>query len=380
MKWYIAREKIPPVAWAALTIVALLSVFFFGLRPKGLPSKNPVHVNQKEGSITFERYGVTYVEIDPSNRCRRSGKPEGLTIEMAVRAADIHKAGFRSLVMMHDGSDHNQLIVGQWKSSIIVMNGDDYDYRKRLPKLSAKDVFSTNEIRFVTIVSGKGKTQLFLDGVHAKTKAHWQLMLPGYGQHFTMVVGNSVTGKQSWTGELHYLALTGKMASPAAVKDRYDAWVKGHRFSFDETDHQLAVYTFDNIVEQRHIPDRSGCSRPLQVPSHPTVLKKQFLSAPWHDFKPVRSLFIDVLFNWIGFIPLGAFFFGWLDASPRWLPGRYRVFATVLLCFSLSLGIEIAQAWMPTRSSSFLDLSLNTLGAWMGTWLIVWIGDEINSP
>ena len=39
----------------------------------------------------------------------------------------------------------------------------------------------------------------------------------------------------------------------------------------------------------------------------------------------------------------------------------------------LSLGIELAQTWIPTRHSSLPDLILNTFGAWLGImgWKVV---------
>ena len=44
-----------------------------------------------------------------------------------------------------------------------------------------------------------------------------------------------------------------------------------------------------------------------------------------------------------------------------------------MACGSISLGIELAQAWIPGRSSQMLDLILNTLGAGLGVVLhAVW--------
>ncbi len=42
------------------------------------------------------------------------------------------------------------------------------------------------------------------------------------------------------------------------------------------------------------------------------------------------------------------------------------ILVTVVLCFTLSLIIEVAQGWIPSRSSQILDLMLNTSGALIG--------------
>jgi glycopeptide antibiotics resistance protein len=41
----------------------------------------------------------------------------------------------------------------------------------------------------------------------------------------------------------------------------------------------------------------------------------------------------------------------------------------MLVCGAISLTIELAQAWIPSRSSQMLDLILNTLGGGIGVLL-----------
>jgi glycopeptide antibiotics resistance protein len=40
---------------------------------------------------------------------------------------------------------------------------------------------------------------------------------------------------------------------------------------------------------------------------------------------------------------------------------------SVSVCLTVSLFIEVFQAWVPSRSSSSLDLMLNGFGGWLGT-------------
>jgi VanZ family protein len=46
-----------------------------------------------------------------------------------------------------------------------------------------------------------------------------------------------------------------------------------------------------------------------------------------------------------------------------------RLLIAMLVCGVISLTIEIAQAWIPSRSSQMLDFILNTLGAGGGVIL-----------
>ncbi len=62
-----------------------------------------------------------------------------------------------------------------------------------------------------------------------------------------------------------------------------------------------------------------------------------------------------------GFVPLGVALMLVLGRRGRLTDGR-ALLATVALCFVFSLAIEVAQAWVPSRSSNLLDLVLNTVG------------------
>ena len=76
--------------------------------------------------------------------------------------------------------------------------------------------------------------------------------------------------------------------------------------------------------------------------------------------------------NVIGFMPLGIVFYGLLQCFSGPFT-RHSQLLAVALCLMLSLGIELAQTWIPTRYSTLLDLILNTFGAWLGIvgwWLV----------
>ena len=73
----------------------------------------------------------------------------------------------------------------------------------------------------------------------------------------------------------------------------------------------------------------------------------------------------DFVINLVGFIPLGFI----LSATFIELGGTLKkrvILITVVLCFTISLIIEVVQGWMPSRSSQILDLMLNTGGSLIG--------------
>ena len=69
----------------------------------------------------------------------------------------------------------------------------------------------------------------------------------------------------------------------------------------------------------------------------------------------------DVVINILGFIPFG--FLGVLWLRERWRGPIVGVVVLVMLAgFAVSFGIEQAQAYLPTRDSSLLDVITNMVG------------------
>ena len=55
---------------------------------------------------------------------------------------------------------------------------------------------------------------------------------------------------------------------------------------------------------------------------------------------------------------------------------KKTVFITLFLCVLVSLIIETAQAWMPSRSSSQLDLICNAAGSGIGIFMAWWVFEK----
>ena len=53
-------------------------------------------------------------------------------------------------------------------------------------------------------------------------------------------------------------------------------------------------------------------------------------------------------------------------------PKKHGFLITMAICFTVSLAIEIVQAWLPSRSSSQMDLICNTAGSVIGIFMARW--------
>jgi glycopeptide antibiotics resistance protein len=73
-----------------------------------------------------------------------------------------------------------------------------------------------------------------------------------------------------------------------------------------------------------------------------------------------------VLVNIGGFVPLGFFLYAYLSLSER---NKLPALVTILFGCLLSLTVEIAQAYIPTRDSGMTDVITNTTGTALGVVL-----------
>ena len=346
--------------WAILTISMVMIVLFFGLLPRKWPIANDLQYLSDQRGIRFQNTGIAYV--DDLTTFRHS-LPWPLTIEMAVTAS-IDRRGFSPLLVMHDGADRRQLAIWQYGTSLIVMNGDDYSNKQRRPRIVGKNVFIPQRTSYLTITSGEQGTHLYVDGVLSAANSNWKLSIPIEGDPLRLVLGHSVYGKYGWAGDLHGLAISGEAISGDVVRRRFDRWAAGHNFDFFEQESTMLLFTFGQKSASPFV-DQSGKNNYLKIPQHMIVLQKTILASTWRPLNWNRAVVGDMVVNVVGFMPLGIVFYGFLQCFSG-SSIKHKQLIAVALSMLLSFGIELAQAWIPTRYSTLLDLILNTLGAWLG--------------
>ncbi len=285
------------------------------------------------------------------------------TIEMAVTPSKDRLRGYNPLLVMHSGHDHTQMTIWQYSQSLIVMNGDDYDNRKRRARLVARDVFSTQTPRFVTVVSGPRGTRLHVDGDVVAVKRDMHLVLPHGGPKLRLVLGNSVYANHGWRGDIHGMAISGIALDEEAVKRRHEIWLADRSFDFIQAESQMLRFN-SNAVTAGHLI-KLPTNQSLRIPERLVALEKRFLELQRASLKWDRKAVVDIVINIVGFIPIGMVLYGFLNSlgGPS---SRHAQAVAILLCLMLSLFIELTQAFIPSRISSLRDLLLNTFGAWAG--------------
>jgi hypothetical protein len=360
------QKKISLKYLIGLSVAVLIGILFFGLRPKDFNFSNDVTWITGQPGIRFSGYGMAYTDpIKELTKEDDSGK-NGFSVEIALKPASYHKDGFNFILALHNGKDSNQLLVGQWHSSIIIMNGDDYNHRRRTKRIAVELTAVPPTTRFLTITTGKDGTSIYLDGRLNRTKRDLTLKIPD-GGNSRLLLGNSVYGKHSWEGDVYGLAFYRNTLTDQDVAMHFDNWAKYGNFLFVMKYKPFVVYLFNEKGGKRAF-DHAGEKYDLEIPSRMQILDKNVLSLTWNRLNFDSRFIRDIIINLIGFIPLGFF----LNATFVKAGGsfkRHGVLITIVLCFTVSLSIETLQAWMPSRSSDCLDLVLNTLGALLGVMI-----------
>jgi VanZ family protein len=354
--------------WAGLTAVVLLVILIVGLRPKVISPPNRAEWLSERAGIRFEKFGMAYTD-SISDLIRPGLLPrDAFSIEFALKPHDFSEEGFHFILLFHGGQDSDQLMIGQWRSTLIVMNGNDYEHRRKTDRITVTSDTESPQTQFVTLTTGSEGTRIYIDGRLAAAKRDMRLELPK-GKNVRLVAGNSAYGTHPWEGELYGIGIFGKTLSDSEVASHYAGWSKKSDFTFAAPLAPVILYNLDKSG-MNQAQKAADNAHSLHVPQQMKPLLPSFMFQEWDFAKIGKSIFKnrDAFLNLFGFIPLGLL----LGATLIKLGGRFKahcVSIPLAAGFLVSLCIETLQAWMPARSSDMQDLFLNTAGALVGALL-----------
>jgi hypothetical protein len=349
----------------ALTILVLFAILMIGLKPKDFsPPNNATWLKDKPG-IRFEKNSIAYTDSIADLIHEHISPQKGFSIEIALKPKSYREEGFNFIFSIHGGSDLSQLLIGQWHSSLIVMNGNDYNHRRKIERISFKSTSSVPNMQLLTVTTGSKGSKIYLDGRQVSSRKNVHLEIPD-GKTARILLGNSVHASHPWNGEIYGVALFGTVLSKKDIETHFQTWSEKQRFPFAKQPLPFILFPLDE-KGGGIAADYTGNADPLHLPARIKVLSPDFFPRGRQALLLNRSIFTnrDALLNFFGFIPLGFL----LSATLIRLGGgskRHSITIALVVGFFVSLFIETIQAWTPVRSSDLQDLILNTAGAWIG--------------
>lgn len=354
---------VPTGVLVTVFAVILIIMLMAGLNPRGYPSENEVSRPVDSHGLKFDRYGVAYTEPFVTHNDMDAIARDGLSIEIVLGLSE-SRDQTGTIAAVNNGNDNDQWYLWQWHQYIIVMNGDDYSSEQRLPRISVNSEKFPVDRSLLTITSNQDGSIIYLNGEVIRKKSNFIQAFPLGGQ---LLLGNTADGRRPWNGTISGLAFHKVALDPRAIRDRFARWSQTGQLPTSEANEPWILYPLDES-EGTAALDRSGNNIHLTIPEKTTILKKIFLSRSL-DLPLIKQLStLDAGLNFVGFFPFG-FVLACLLAANTIRRRPVLVLLVTTAGFALSIGIEFAQIWLPARSSTALDLILNTTGALVGALL-----------
>jgi len=348
--------------WLSLVIVA--GYFVVGLWPFDFRPVNRASWLSDLAGLHFEPYGIAH---DPAPLpAPGPGQSADFTVELWVAAHHEPANNIFDILTIHNPRLPLDFTLCQWKQDFLLRGTAEPRQRAgKIPEVGVNNALPEGKPQFITVRSDGAGTDFYLNGLAADRFPHFVLNAEALdGQ---LILGNSASGKQSWTGRLLGLAIYSRALDTAEIARHCTLWTQGHASELTNAPGLRALYLFDKGHGQ-HAEDSSSNHHHIIIPTIFQPVHREFLLPPWKDLSYHRPDYSDIVINILGFLPFGFCFF-LHRCSLRPNQKIANVLLVVLAGATVSLAIEVIQAWLPNRTSSVTDLLTNTTGTLLGVAL-----------
>ena len=337
---------------------------------------NQVSWLSNRAGLRFEDDGIAYdSEALPSPAdARVAGQPANYTIELWVEAGVKPATDVFHLLTIHDGRLPSPFVLCQWQHGIILRASTrDSQSARKIHEVGVDGALEERRARFITVTGSEAGTDFFFDGVRA---GHFpQFVLDPEVLNGQMILGNAAARKNSWVGLLFGFAIYHRALDAEEIAQHHSLWTQGLARQLVDNPDLAALYVFDEPSGQQ-VHDLSHNRHKMLIPANYHPLQHQFLIPPWRDVAYDTPNYRDIVFNVLGFVPLGFCFFHYrrLSGAVPWFTDALMV---VIAGVAISLTIEAIQVWLPNRVSSMNDLLGNAAGTLFGVILALTIRPNI---
>jgi hypothetical protein len=343
-----------------LMIVFILAI---GLWPLDYRQSNSLSWDSESPGLHFSRRSLAYAR---GETVRWPPPPDnGWSAELYLEPLRTFERGIGQILTLCDQKGWEFMFVGQWRNGLILrVMEESVMGKKRVTEAYFRDILNPGKVKLITLIFSEGTVRLFMDGEFRGERDFYIPDRPHYSLGL-LVLGNAANGKSSWTGFVRGIALLSRPldASEVFIRSRMWATPVGE---LSEEDTTQVLYNFEYDQNRSIVTNRAGDDWSMQIPETFIPPRRDVLVPPWKDFRFQSFYLKDMIVNLLGFIPLGvlaAIFIMTVKSSASW---PVCFFVSSLAGGSLSLFIEINQVFILSRSSSLMDLILNTFGTGLG--------------
>ena len=348
----------PDASLSGSVVIALMvGMLCAGLWPFSYNGNNNVSFSQKNGGLVFSSPAAVY-DIDTLTSREKSFLADSeITIGLRLSAAGHSLRRGSWIVSVLEGK-RQHLLVGQWKSHLFV-NADRF-----LPngiqqgEVTAQNALPAGKIQDIAIVTGLRGTRIYVNGKLSCRDSERRIFFHKNREPQRLVLCGAINGKYTFNGTLFCFSVVKGDASGRLL---FCGPPEGNHTHAGDAMIRFVCARYDSIF-----PNEAGSRHALLAPAKFPLKPVIVLAAPWDDFTNEPSYYSDLMVNLAGFVPFGFFMSIFLMHLSGITAPKVCAFS-VASGFLLSLGIELAQVYLPLRSSQMSDLILNTAGTLIGT-------------
>lgn len=352
-----------------LSLLMVVGYLIVGLWPFDFQPPNRVRWLPDRHGLQFDPYGFAYDPVllfAPPETDGSSSKAANFTVELWLEPQPEPANDVFDILTIHNRQLPFDFVLGQWKQDLLLRaTMQTREATTKIPEVGLDNALLAGKAGFFTVRGSAAGTDFYLNGLIA---GHFpQFILDPESLNGQLILGNDASGKNSWRGRLFGLALYHRALDTAEINRHYALWTQRHARQLAKTPGLVILYLFNEDAGQ-WVQDFSGNHHDVIIPAVFSPVQRDVLIPPWKDLAYYQPDYSDIAVNIVGFVPFGFCFF--LHRSLR--EPRQKVASALLVVLSgatVSLTIEIIQAWLPNRVSSMTDLLTNTTGTLLGVVL-----------
>lgn len=339
---------------------------------------NPVHtsVNGAESStdhdaLVFTSPGIARSLDPPEPLYRALAATQTMTLELWVATADRSQDGPARIVSSSPGIAHRNLTLGQSGDRLIVrLRTSATDWNAVEAEVEVPDVFRTDALQHVAIITDLRTTEVFVDG-----QRRWSGPGPGgsldnWNHTYPLLIGNEDSGDRPWLGTLQGFTFHDRVLRPEELASAFREGPPTSDTRAREGTAPVARYTFTEGT-LRKVPDRSprALAGDLAVPERFTTPPSSFAAtfASVGDRPAVRA---------VGHLLAFAVWAGGLVALSRRPVRRGLIVAALPIGgAAIATGASLIR-YVEGRSPSWLDVAAALLGSLAAALVVTTLQDD----
>ncbi|MBI9100053.1 MAG: hypothetical protein JEY91_16345, partial [Spirochaetaceae bacterium] len=146
--------------YSLLLILIITIMILAGFSQKSSQTENSIQWLSENRELQFTRSSFAYTKKFISQMPQSDDE---LMMEFPIKPIFPERPRFSVLFHIYNRFNDEQIVVGQWNTTLVILNSDDYSNKKREPKIYIS-LEQDRTIRFITIKSDNSGTSVYIDG------------------------------------------------------------------------------------------------------------------------------------------------------------------------------------------------------------------------